>query len=105
MVNPDIDIDSPKIMRYNRPDFDISFSTVEYDMIILRHGESAHGLGDTKFLSTAGFPEGEIQNALMHIPSGKTITSEQVGHLVAYLTSEQAINFVGQTLLMDGGMG
>jgi NAD(P)-dependent dehydrogenase (short-subunit alcohol dehydrogenase family) len=65
----------------------------------------APGLGDTKFLSTAGFPEGEIQHALPHIPSGKTTTPEQVGQLVAYLASEEAINFVGQTLLMDGGMG
>lgn len=65
----------------------------------------APGLGDTKFLSTAGFPEGEIQRSLPHIPTGKTTTPEQVGSLAAYLASEDAANFVGQTLLMDGGMG
>jgi 3-oxoacyl-[acyl-carrier protein] reductase len=65
----------------------------------------APGLGDTKFLSTAGFPEGEIQHALPMIPTGKTTTPEMVGELAAYLVSDAASNFVGQTLLMDGGMG
>ena len=65
----------------------------------------APGLGDTKFLSTAGFPEGEIERSLPRIPTGKTTTPEQVGSLAVYLASEDAANFVGQTLLMDGGMG
>jgi NAD(P)-dependent dehydrogenase (short-subunit alcohol dehydrogenase family) len=65
----------------------------------------APGLGDTNFLSTAGYPADEIQQALPRIPSGKTTTPEQVGYLAVYLASEQAANFVGQTLLMDGGMG
>ncbi len=67
----------------------------------------APGLGDTKFLSTLGFanPQDEIKNAMPRIPTGLTTTPEQVGNLVTYLCSDLAINFVGQTLLMDGGMG
>jgi NAD(P)-dependent dehydrogenase (short-subunit alcohol dehydrogenase family) len=65
----------------------------------------APGLGDTNFLKTAGFPEHEIQRALPAIPTGRTTTPQQVGELAAYLVSAAADNFIGQTLLMDGGMG
>ncbi len=76
---------------------------------VIRHGINvnciAPGLGDTNFLSTAGFPAGEIEKVLPMIPSGQTTTPAMVGGLVVYLVSEAAANFVGQTLLMDGGMG
>jgi NAD(P)-dependent dehydrogenase (short-subunit alcohol dehydrogenase family) len=64
----------------------------------------APGLGDTNFLSTANFPEGEMEKALQFIPTGKTTTPEDVGNLAAYLASNLADNVVGQTYLIDGGM-
>jgi 3-oxoacyl-[acyl-carrier protein] reductase len=64
----------------------------------------APGLGDTNFLRTANFPEGEIERALPRIPSGKTTTPQDVGNMVAYLASDLANNIVGQTFLVDGGM-
>jgi NAD(P)-dependent dehydrogenase (short-subunit alcohol dehydrogenase family) len=65
----------------------------------------APGLGDTNFLRTGNFPEGEIERALPRIPSGKTTTPLDVGNMVAYLASDMANNIVGQTFLVDGGMG
>jgi 3-oxoacyl-[acyl-carrier protein] reductase len=64
----------------------------------------APGLGDTNFLRTGNFPEGEIERALPRIPSGKTTTPQDVGNMVAYLSSDMANNIVGQTFLVDGGM-
>src|SRR4030042_1291157 len=64
----------------------------------------APGLGDTNFLRTGNFPEGEIERALPRIPSGKTTTPQDVGNMVAYLASDMANNIVGQTFLVDGGM-
>lgn len=63
----------------------------------------APGLGDTKFLSTAGFPEGELERAVKTIPTGRTTTPEDVGNMIAYLASDLANNIVGQTFLVDGG--
>ena len=65
----------------------------------------APGLADTHFLSTAGFPEGEIERALSAIPTGKTTTPEDVGNMVAYLASDLANQIVGQVFVVDGGMG
>ena len=64
----------------------------------------APGLGDTNFLRTANFPEGEVERALKVIPSGKTTTPQDVGYMVAYLASDMADNIIGQTFLVDGGM-
>jgi NAD(P)-dependent dehydrogenase (short-subunit alcohol dehydrogenase family) len=63
----------------------------------------APGLGDTNFLATGGFPEGEFSRAVTTIPTGRSTTPEDVGVLVAYLASDLARNVVGQTYVIDGG--
>jgi 3-oxoacyl-[acyl-carrier protein] reductase len=63
----------------------------------------APGIGDTKFLSTAGFPEGEINKVIPMIPTGRSTTPEDVGNLVAYLASDLAGQVVGQVIVVDGG--
>jgi NAD(P)-dependent dehydrogenase (short-subunit alcohol dehydrogenase family) len=63
----------------------------------------APGLGDTDFLRTGGFPEGEIGRAVNTIPTKRTTTPEDVGNMVAYLASDLARQVVGQTFLIDGG--
>jgi NAD(P)-dependent dehydrogenase (short-subunit alcohol dehydrogenase family) len=63
----------------------------------------APGIGDTKFLSTGGFPEGEINRAVATIPSGRATTPADVGNMVAYLASDIASNIVGQVFVVDGG--
>jgi NAD(P)-dependent dehydrogenase (short-subunit alcohol dehydrogenase family) len=63
----------------------------------------APGLGDTNFLSTGGFPEGEFNRAVTTVPTGKSTTPEDVGNVVAYLASDIARNVVGQTYVIDGG--
>jgi len=65
----------------------------------------APGLGDTNFLRTGNFPEGEIERSLPRIPSGRTTTPQDVGNMVAYLASDIANQIVGQVFLVDGGMG
>jgi len=70
----------------------------------IRVNSIAPGIGDTNFLRTANFPEGEMERALKMIPSGRTTTPEDVGNMVAYLASNAADNIVGQTFLVDGGM-
>lgn len=66
----------------------------------------APGLGDTHFLSSADFPEGEVDRTLGAgvIPSGRTTTPEDIGNMVAYLASEKASNIMGQLMIVDGGM-
>jgi NAD(P)-dependent dehydrogenase (short-subunit alcohol dehydrogenase family) len=63
----------------------------------------APGLGDTDFLRTGGFPEGELERAVTTIPTRRTTTPEDVGNMVAYLASDLAKQVVGQTFLIDGG--
>jgi NAD(P)-dependent dehydrogenase (short-subunit alcohol dehydrogenase family) len=63
----------------------------------------APGLGDTNFLSTGGFPEGEFSKGVTTVPTGRSTTPEDVGNLVAYLASDMARNVVGQTYVIDGG--
>jgi 3-oxoacyl-[acyl-carrier protein] reductase len=63
----------------------------------------APGIGDTNFLSTGGFPEGEINKALSTVPTGKATTPEEVGNMVTYLASDLASNVVGQVFFIDGG--
>jgi len=70
----------------------------------IRVNSIAPGIGDTNFLRTANFPEGEMERALKMIPSGRTTTPEDVGNMVAYLASDMANNILGQTFLVDGGM-
>jgi NAD(P)-dependent dehydrogenase (short-subunit alcohol dehydrogenase family) len=70
----------------------------------IRVNSIAPGIGDTNFLRTANFPEGELERALKMIPSGRSTTPEDVGNMVAYLASNAADNIVGQTFLVDGGM-
>jgi NAD(P)-dependent dehydrogenase (short-subunit alcohol dehydrogenase family) len=64
----------------------------------------APGLGDTNFLRTGNFPEGEIERSIPRIPSGRTTTPQDVGNMVAYLASDIANQIVGQVFLVDGGM-
>jgi NAD(P)-dependent dehydrogenase (short-subunit alcohol dehydrogenase family) len=63
----------------------------------------APGIGDTNFLSTGGFPEGEINKVIPMIPTGRSTTPEDVGNLVAFLTSDVSSNIVGQVIVVDGG--
>jgi 3-oxoacyl-[acyl-carrier protein] reductase len=70
----------------------------------IRVNSVAPGLGDTNFLSTANFPEDELEHALPMIPTGKTTTPQDVGNMVAYLASDISDNIIGQTYLVDGGM-
>jgi 3-oxoacyl-[acyl-carrier protein] reductase len=63
----------------------------------------APGVGDTNFLRTGNFPEGEIDRAVATVPSGRSTTPRDVGNMVAYLCSDLADQIVGQTFLVDGG--
>lgn len=63
----------------------------------------APGVGDTKFLVTGNFPEGELGRAVATVPTGRPTTPRDVGNMVAYLSSDLAAQIVGQTYLVDGG--
>jgi NAD(P)-dependent dehydrogenase (short-subunit alcohol dehydrogenase family) len=63
----------------------------------------APGVGDTKFLITGEFPEGEIDRAVATVPTRRPTTPDDVGNMVAYLASDLAGQVVGQTFLVDGG--
>jgi NAD(P)-dependent dehydrogenase (short-subunit alcohol dehydrogenase family) len=63
----------------------------------------APGVGDTNFLVTGKFPEGELQRAIATVPTGRSTTPLEVGEMVAYLCSDMAANIVGQTIFLDGG--
>lgn len=63
----------------------------------------APGVGDTHFMSTGGFPPGELERAVASVPIKKTTTPDDIGNLVAYLVSDIAGNIVGQTIFIDGG--
>jgi NAD(P)-dependent dehydrogenase (short-subunit alcohol dehydrogenase family) len=63
----------------------------------------APGVGDTKFLITGEFPEGEIDRAVATVPTRRSTTPDDVGNMVAYLASDLARQVVGQTYLVDGG--
>jgi NAD(P)-dependent dehydrogenase (short-subunit alcohol dehydrogenase family) len=63
----------------------------------------APGVGDTHFLSTGNFPPGELERALSVVPTGKPTTPEDIGNIVAYLSSDLGNQIVGQTLIIDGG--
>ena len=63
----------------------------------------APGVGDTKFLVTGEFPEGELGRAVATVPTRRSTTPEDVGNMVAYLASDLARQVVGQTYLVDGG--
>jgi len=63
----------------------------------------APGVGDTNFLVTGEFPEGEIDRAVATVPTRRSTTPQDVGNMVAYLASDLASQVVGQTYLVDGG--
>jgi NAD(P)-dependent dehydrogenase (short-subunit alcohol dehydrogenase family) len=63
----------------------------------------APGIGDTNFLRTGEFPEGELERAVATVPTKRSTTPEDVGNMVAYLASDIARQIVGQTVLVDGG--
>lgn len=63
----------------------------------------APGVGDTNFLRTGNFPEGELDRAVATVPSKRPTTPRDVGNMVAYLCSDLADQIVGQTFLVDGG--
>ncbi|MFH1647555.1 MAG: glucose 1-dehydrogenase [Chloroflexota bacterium] len=63
----------------------------------------APGIGDTNFLRTGGFPEGELERAVSSVPTGRSTTPDDIGNLVAYLASDISRQVVGQTYLIDGG--
>jgi NAD(P)-dependent dehydrogenase (short-subunit alcohol dehydrogenase family) len=65
----------------------------------------APGVGDTKFLITGEFPEGEIDRAVATVPTRRPTTPDDVGNIVAYLASDLSRQVVGQTYLIDGGHG
>jgi 3-oxoacyl-[acyl-carrier protein] reductase len=63
----------------------------------------APGVGDTNFLVTGNFPEGELGRAVATVPTKRATTPKDVGNMVAYLCSDIAEQIVGQTYLVDGG--
>ena len=63
----------------------------------------APGIGDTNFLRTGNFPPGELERAIKTVPRGKATAPEDVGNMVAYLSSDISSHIVGQTILVDGG--
>jgi NAD(P)-dependent dehydrogenase (short-subunit alcohol dehydrogenase family) len=63
----------------------------------------APGVGDTNFMVTGAFPEGELQRAIATVPTGRSTTPQEIGEAVTYLCSEAASNIVGQTIFLDGG--
>ncbi|MBN1191914.1 MAG: SDR family oxidoreductase [Dehalococcoidales bacterium] len=63
----------------------------------------APGVGDTKFMATGGFPAGEMDKAVSTVPTGRSTTPEEIGNMVAYLSSDLASNIVGQVFAVDGG--
>ena len=63
----------------------------------------APGVGDTNFLNTGNFPEGELGRAVATVPTKRATTPVDVGNMVAYLCSDLAEQIVGQTYLVDGG--
>jgi NAD(P)-dependent dehydrogenase (short-subunit alcohol dehydrogenase family) len=62
----------------------------------------APGFGLTDLLRN--MPQKELDNMLSPIPLKKSTTPEDVGGAVAYLASDVAVDVVGQTLAVDGGM-
>jgi NAD(P)-dependent dehydrogenase (short-subunit alcohol dehydrogenase family) len=63
----------------------------------------APGVGDTNFMPTGGFPDGEINKAISTVPTGRATTPEEVGNMIVYLCSDLASNIVGQVFFVDGG--
>jgi NAD(P)-dependent dehydrogenase (short-subunit alcohol dehydrogenase family) len=63
----------------------------------------APGFGETNFLATAGFPDSEKGKAMATIPTGRSTTPEEIGNMVAYLSSDLAKQIVGQVYAVDGG--
>jgi 3-oxoacyl-[acyl-carrier protein] reductase len=63
----------------------------------------APGLGDTNFIRIPGFPPDMVERVLTMVPSGKVTTPEDLGHMIAYLSSDLSNQIVGQTILVDGG--
>ncbi len=63
----------------------------------------APGIGDTDFLKTGNFPEGELDRAVATVPTKRATTPQDIGNMVAYLASDIARQVVGQTYLIDGG--
>lgn len=62
----------------------------------------APGFGLTDLLRN--MPQKELANMLSPIPLKKATTPEDVGGAVAYLASDVAVDVVGQTLAVDGGL-
>jgi 3-oxoacyl-[acyl-carrier protein] reductase len=63
----------------------------------------APGVGNTDFLRTGQFPEGELDRAVATVPTKRPTTPQDVGNMAAYLASDLADQIVGQTFLVDGG--
>jgi 3-oxoacyl-[acyl-carrier protein] reductase len=63
----------------------------------------APGIGDTNFIRIPGFPPDILEHVLATVPSGKATTPEDLGHMIAYLSSDLSNQIVGQTILVDGG--
>lgn len=61
------------------------------------------GLVLTDALDHFPHKEGMVAHAQAHTPSGRLVTPEDVGELVAWLCSEAAAQIVGQTIQIDGG--
>ena len=64
----------------------------------------APGLGDTNFIRIPGFPPNIVEMVTKtQVPSGKVTTPEDLGNMIAYLSSDLSNQIVGQTILVDGG--
>lgn len=53
---------------------------------------------------TASLPEEQREEIIRHIPLGRFGTSEEIGDLVCFLTSDQAAYITGATISINGGM-
>ncbi len=63
----------------------------------------APGIGNTGFLRSVNMPAGGFENVVKNLPSQRATTPEDLGNLVAYLSSDVSVQIVGQTILIDGG--
>jgi NAD(P)-dependent dehydrogenase (short-subunit alcohol dehydrogenase family) len=62
----------------------------------------APGVGDTNFYRNS--KPGAVAKFVEQTPSGRPVTPEEIGNMVAFLASNVSSNVVGQTISVDGGL-
>ena len=97
----------PRCVHYGASKGAVTSFTKGLSKEVIGHGINvnavAPGIGDTHFLSTGNFPEGELERAVNTVPTKQPTTPEDVGNVVAYLASDISKQVVGQLFLIDGG--